>query len=85
MKSVSAKHVIFFANNLLCIVSSTLSVRANAQTAARHVVSLMHTGDISDEKFFRKTNDSDATQFGLLYEKISPHSRSQLLTEPCLV
>ncbi|KZT43129.1 hypothetical protein SISSUDRAFT_741838 [Sistotremastrum suecicum HHB10207 ss-3] len=29
--------------------------------------------DISDEKFFRKANDSDATQFSLLYPRISPH------------
>jgi len=29
--------------------------------------------DISDEKFFKKVNDSDATQFSLLYPSISPH------------
>jgi len=29
--------------------------------------------DISDEKISRKTNDSDATQFALLYPNTSPH------------
>jgi len=29
--------------------------------------------DIADDKYFRKTNDSDATQFGLLFPKIPSH------------
>lgn len=33
-------------------------------------------GDIADDKYFRKANDSDATQFWLLYPKIGAHGRS---------
>ncbi|KAH9166723.1 hypothetical protein EDB89DRAFT_2002009 [Lactarius sanguifluus] len=29
--------------------------------------------DITDEKFFRKPNDSDCTQFSYLYKSIPPH------------
>jgi len=29
--------------------------------------------DIADDKYFRKANDSDATQFGLMYPKIPAH------------
>ena len=31
------------------------------------------TGDVADDRFFHKTNDSDATQFSLLYPAIGPH------------
>lgn len=36
-------------------------------------------GDISDDKFFKKRNDSDATQFSLLYPRIPAHGM-RLLT-----
>ncbi|TFK71661.1 hypothetical protein BDN72DRAFT_427164 [Pluteus cervinus] len=29
--------------------------------------------DVADDKFFHKTNDSDATQFSILYPKVGPH------------
>ncbi|KAF8892091.1 peptidase M50B-like-domain-containing protein [Infundibulicybe gibba] len=29
--------------------------------------------DVADDRFFHKTNDSDATQFSLLYPRIGPH------------
>ncbi|KAJ6621355.1 peptidase M50B-like-domain-containing protein [Mycena sp. CBHHK59/15] len=29
--------------------------------------------DVADDRFFHKTNDSDATQFAILYPRISPH------------
>ncbi|KAG8749616.1 hypothetical protein FRC12_013336 [Ceratobasidium sp. 428] len=29
--------------------------------------------DFTDDRFFKKTNDSDATQFSLLYPKVPPH------------
>jgi len=29
--------------------------------------------DVADDKFFHKTNDSDATQFAILYPRISAH------------
>lgn len=32
-------------------------------------------GDIADDKYFRKANDSDATQFWVLYPSIGAHSR----------
>jgi len=30
-------------------------------------------GDVADDRFFHKTNDSDATQFALLYPRIGAH------------
>ncbi|KAL0065815.1 hypothetical protein AAF712_007118 [Marasmius tenuissimus] len=32
------------------------------------------TGDVADDRFFHKANDSDATQFAILYPSIGPHS-----------
>lgn len=29
--------------------------------------------DIADDKYFRKANDSDATQFAMLYKRVPPH------------
>jgi len=29
--------------------------------------------DVADDRFFHKTNDSDATQFSILYPAIGPH------------
>ncbi|KAG6909039.1 hypothetical protein DXG01_002313 [Tephrocybe rancida] len=29
--------------------------------------------DVADDRFFNKTNDSDATQFALLYPRVGPH------------
>jgi len=29
--------------------------------------------DVADDRFFHKTNDSDATQFSLLYPRLGPH------------
>ncbi len=45
---------------------------------------LMHTptGDIADDKYFRKANDSDATQFSILYPKMGAHSTSDLSLSP---
>lgn len=34
------------------------------------------TGDIADDKYFRKANDSDATQFALLYPQLGAHGGS---------
>lgn len=31
------------------------------------------TGDVADDRFFHKTNDSDATQFALLFPRIGAH------------
>ncbi|KAJ3769922.1 peptidase M50B-like-domain-containing protein [Lentinula raphanica] len=31
------------------------------------------TGDVADDRFFHKTNDSDCTQFAILYPGIGPH------------
>ncbi|KZT65627.1 hypothetical protein DAEQUDRAFT_768688 [Daedalea quercina L-15889] len=30
--------------------------------------------DIADDKYFRKSNDSDATQFAMLYPRVPPHA-----------
>jgi hypothetical protein len=30
-------------------------------------------GDVADDRFFHKSNDSDATQFSLLYPRIAAH------------
>jgi hypothetical protein len=32
-----------------------------------------HTGDIADDRFFRKANDSDATQFSILFPFLPGH------------
>lgn len=37
------------------------------------VLGLADAGDIADDKYFRKANDSDATQFSLLYPWIGAH------------
>ncbi|KAG6813160.1 hypothetical protein H0H92_013567 [Tricholoma furcatifolium] len=39
----------------------------------RFVVESVIQGDVADDRFFNKTNDSDATQFALLYPRIGPH------------
>jgi hypothetical protein len=31
------------------------------------------TGDVTDDRFFHKANDSDAAQFSILYPKIPSH------------
>ena len=36
-------------------------------------------GDIADDKYFRKVNDSDATQFGIMFPSIPAHGE----LEPC--
>jgi hypothetical protein len=33
--------------------------------------------DVADDRFFRKANDSDATQFSLLYPRIPAHGACQ--------
>ena len=35
-------------------------------------------GDIADDKFFRKVNDSDCTQFHIMFPRISTHCKSAL-------
>lgn len=35
-------------------------------------------GDVADDRFFQKTNDSDATQFSLLYPGTTPHCKVHL-------
>jgi hypothetical protein len=39
-----------------------------------HTSRRLHSGDVADDRFFHKTNDSDATQFYFLYPSIGPHS-----------
>jgi hypothetical protein len=34
-------------------------------------------GDIADDKYFRKVNDSDATQFGLMFPSIPAHGEGE--------
>ena len=55
----------------------TLSVRVHNRCAMFYPVftdDSYLTGDIADDKYFRKANDSDATQFALLYPRIGAHS-----------
>lgn len=37
---------------------------------------LTRTGDVADDRFFHKTNDSDAAQFYILYPAIPTHGMS---------
>ena len=49
-----------------------LSVRSH-RPGAPSLVGSCSKGDITDERFFRKTNDSDCTQFSQLYKAVPPH------------
>lgn len=46
-------------------------------------------GDITDDKFFRKANDSDCTQFHIMFPGVSAHcktngiSLSRMYANPC--
>ena len=54
------------------LVFSSWSVSA----FSRFIPTILHhisAGDVADDRFFHKTNDSDATQFSLLYPAIGPH------------
>lgn len=42
-----------------------------------------YSGDVADDRFFHKTNDSDATQFYFLYPRIGPHSLHPSYCYPC--
>ncbi|KAG2136135.1 peptidase M50B-like-domain-containing protein [Suillus cothurnatus] len=37
------------------------------------LLTLFYEGDLTDDKFFRKANDSDCTQFNLMFPRISAH------------
>ena len=43
------------------------------QSSTRLQSILFVVWDVADDKFFHKTNDSDATQFAILYPRISAH------------
>jgi hypothetical protein len=42
-------------------------------TGEQFTEALFRSGDITDDKFFRKVNDSDASQFALLFPRIGAH------------
>ena len=37
---------------------------------------------MADDRFFHKTNDSDATQFAILYPRIGAHGKSRDFSHP---
>lgn len=55
------------------VVLYTLFVRAFPSVSMQVAHSVL--GDIADDKYFRKANDSDATQFWVLYPSIGAHSK----------
>jgi hypothetical protein len=46
----------------------------------RYLTPTLHPGDVADDRFFHKSNDSDATQFSLLYPRIGAHGKPSLNT-----
>ena len=43
-------------------------------------LTLLLPGDVADDRFFHKTNDSDATQFSILYPRVGPHGMALACT-----
>ncbi|KAF5383521.1 hypothetical protein D9615_003596 [Tricholomella constricta] len=51
----------------------TPSSRLTTELIARSRSVFFVVWDVADDRFFHKTNDSDATQFSLLYPRLGPH------------
>ena len=56
----------------------TVSVSLHKQGRGTSLILQFLQGDIADDKYFRKVNDSDATQFGIMFPSIPAHGELEL-------
>jgi hypothetical protein len=61
--------------NIFYVVCKSPSYKL-AQEHREHTPGIL--GDIADDKFFRKANSSDCTQFNLMFPRIPAHGESLL-------